>query len=263
MKQLARLQHIFQDCVLHPGEAESTAWISASGRAAPEIQLFTYKHAYAARLREVLANDYPATLMALGDKLFDRLADDYIREYPSHYFSLRDFGSQLPGFVSDPTHEQTRYRDMPWLFELTLFEWTLGEAFDAADGPMLGEQALAAVAPEDWPSLRFIVHPSVQRLDLEWNVPEIWRALTGDPPTQVIAGREAAGPWLIWREQLITRFRSMPRDEQQALDTIRDGKHFDALCEVLATQMDEADVPLRAAALLKGWIAQDLISAIQ
>ena len=64
MKQLAKLQHTFQDCVLHPGKPASTAWVSASGRAAPGIQLSIYTHAYAARLKEVLAHDYPATLMA-------------------------------------------------------------------------------------------------------------------------------------------------------------------------------------------------------
>jgi len=58
MKNLAELQHTFQDCVLNSGNALSTAWVSASGRASPEIQLSIYTHAYSARLTEVLVNDY-------------------------------------------------------------------------------------------------------------------------------------------------------------------------------------------------------------
>jgi len=263
MKRLARLQHIFQDCVLQPGQPESRAWISASGHAAPEARLSVYVHAYRARLKEVLASDYPATMVALGDDRFDRLAEDYIRAHPSHYFSLRDFGCRLPGFVGELIQQDRRYQDMHWLSELTLFEWTLGQAFDAADSIPVTAQELAAIPPGDWPALRFGLHPSVHRLDLEWNVPELWRALTGSQPEQVTANRDTASPWLVWREQLITRFRSMQPDEQRALDTLGAGGSFNEVCAVLATLMAEDEVPHRAADLLKGWTAQGLLGTVQ
>ena len=82
MTPLAKLQHRFQDSVLDPDKSASTCWISASGRAAPDIQLSIYSHAYRARLREVLANDYPATQMAIGDDQFNVLVADYINAHP-------------------------------------------------------------------------------------------------------------------------------------------------------------------------------------
>lgn len=265
MKQLARLQHTFQDRVLHPGQPESTAWISATGRAAPELQLSVYVQAYRARLKEVLTHDYPATLAALGDEHFNRLADDYLGAHPSHYFSLRDFGCHLPAFASEVIQKDTGYQDMRWLAELTLFEWTLGQAFDAADATLVTAQAMAAISPGDWPALRFTLHPSVHRLDLEWNTPELWRALTASRTAQVTvtARRDTASPWLVWREQLVTRFRSMHRDEQRALDTLCTGGCFNEVCDVLATLIPEEAVPLRAASLLKSWIAQGLLSTVQ
>lgn len=263
MKQLAKLQHTFQACVLLPDKPASTAWISASGRAAPETQLSIYSYAYRARLKEVLANDFPAMLMGIGDDHFGRLADDYIRAHPSLYFSLRDFGRHLPGFVSDLIQQDERYQDRHWLHELALFEWTLGQAFDAADVAIFTEQDMAAIPPEAWPELKFVIHPSVQRLDLEWNIPEMWQTLADDKPTQVTALREIASPWLVWREQLITRFRSMQTDEQRALDTLCEGASFNDICEVLATLMREDEVPLRAVGLLKAWLAQGLICGIQ
>ncbi len=248
---------------MNPGKARSAAWVSASGRATPEIQLSVYTHAYGARLQEVLANDFPAVLMAIGEDRFARLADDYIRANPSHYFSLRDFGCHLPGFVADLIQQDADYREMPWLHELALFEWTLGQAFDAADAPVFTEQDMAAIPYPAWPELRFIPHPSVHRLNLEWNIPEMWQALTGDPPVQVSAVHDGACPWLIWREQLVTRFRSMQTDEQGALDALRGGGCFGEICEVLAKLLREDEVPLRAASLLKGWIGQGLISGIK
>jgi len=262
MTPLARLQQTFQDCVLDPGKAASTAWISASGRADPDIQISIYYHAYRARLHEVLANDYPAIQMAIGDNHFNALVADYINTHPSHYFNLRDFGQHLPCFMADRVQHDADYLGMYWLVELTEFEWTLGLVFNAANVSLFTEQDMAGIPFEAWPNLRFIVHPSVHRFNFEWNTPEMWLALTADPPTPVIAERNQASSWLVWREQLVTRFRSMPIDEQQALDKVLEGGSFNDVCEELATLMNENDVPLRAAGLLKGWIAQGLISGV-
>lgn len=261
MKQLAKLQHTFQDCVLHPKNPPVTAWVSASGRATPETQLSAYTHAYRARLKEVLANDYPAMLMAIGDDHFNQITDNYIQAYPSHYFSLRDFGRHLPDFVSELIQHKN-YRDMQWLYELALFEWTLGQAFDAANVTIFTEQDMANIPPDAWPELKFCIHPSVHRLDFEWNIPEIWHALTDENPKPVTAIKSTMSPWLIWREQLITRFRSMQADEQLALDKLCAGGSFEEVCEVLATLMNEDEVPLHAASLLKGWIAQGLLISV-
>lgn len=263
MNQLSKLQHRFQDCVLHPGQPDAATWVSASGRADPDTQLSIYSYAYAARLKEVLANDYPAVLMAIGDERFDRLAEDYIQAHPSHYVSLRDFGRHLAGFVSGLIQKEEAWQGMHWLVELALFEWTLGQAFDAADAALFTEQDMATIRPDAWPERTFTLHPSVQRLNLEWNIPEMWQALTADEPAPVDAMRETASAWLIWREQLITRFRSMPTDEQQALDALGKGASFNDICETLTSLMPEGEVPLRAAGLLKGWLAQGLISGIQ
>jgi hypothetical protein len=257
MSTLHNLQYTFQNCVLKPESTASTDWISASGRAAPEIQLSKYSYAYVARLNEVLANDYPAMLVALGDDAFNQLADHYINLHPSHYFSLRDFGCDMPDFVLTHAGENKH-----WLYELSLFEWMLGDTFDATDDVLFTEQDMAVISPERWSELKFKLHSSVQRIDFEWNTVEMWRALTKDEPSEVSAQRESNNAWLIWREQLVTRFRSLQTDEQLALDKLREGGDFNAVCEALAGLMNEEDVPMHAATLLKGWINQGLISGI-
>ena len=73
---------------------------------------------------------------------------------------------------------------------------------------------------------------------------------------------ETTNSWIVWREQLITRFRSLETDEQLALDKIREGENFNDVCETLSTIIDEDKVPMHAATLLKGWITQGLISGI-
>lgn len=259
MNQLSKLQHTFQDCVLESAKPASTAWISAAGRAAPETQLSIYSHAYRARLKEVLASDFSAVLMALGDDHFDQLTDDYIETTPSHYFSLRDFGRRFPDFVLNLVSKNESYLGMQWLYELAIFEWALGQAFDAADTTLFSEQDMAAIAPEAWPELRFNLHPSVQRLDFNWNTVELWHALTGDNPEHIVAEQDHSA-WIIWRHQLTTRFRSLENDELLALNKLLEGGSFNDICETLIQVMDENEIPLRVATLLKSWIAHGLIA---
>ena len=121
---------------------------------------------------------------------------------------------------------------MHWLFELAEFEWTLGQAFDAANANLFTEQDMATIPPKAWPELKFNLHPSVYRLDFEWNTPELWKALTNDSPKHITATQDSSS-WLIWRQQLTTRFRSLQTDEQLALDRVREGSSFDEICESL------------------------------
>jgi hypothetical protein len=257
MSDLKELQQLFQARVLIPQDTAAPAWVSPGGRAQAEIQLSVYCHAYRARLKEVLANDFPAVLMAIGEDNFSERAEGYIHAHPSRYFSLREFGSLLPHFIQYSDAHPVR----PWLYELAHFEWMLCNAFDAADAPVLTEQAMAAIAPGDWPQLHFVTHPSVHRLGFMWNIPEMWKVLTSDTPAEVMAQAcDELSFWLIWRDQLVVRFRSLPGDEQSALDTLCAGGDFDQICAALTTFNTIETVPLRAASLLKTWIGQGLIS---
>lgn len=260
MNQLAKLQNTFQDYVLKPDPAASTTWVSAEGKSAPEKQLSIYSYAYHARLEEVLANDYPAILMAIGEDYFHQLATDYIEAHPSKFFSLRDFGAGFANFIANLIQQQTTWQEMPWLYELAVFEWSLGQAFDAADDNLFTIQDMASIAPEAWPELKFKLHSSVQRQNFEWNIIEMWQALTAEEPVEVSATKDTSSPWLVWRENLSTHFRSMEQDEQVAFDTLVQAGNFTDICGSLANIINEDDVPMHAASLLKGWISQNLIS---
>ena len=259
MNQLAKLQNTFQDYVLKPDEFSSNTWVSAEGKATPETQLSIYSYAYHARLIEVLANDFPAILVAIGDEYFNQLASEYIKTHPSKYFSLRDFGAAFPNFLADIIQQETTWKDMPWLHELAVFEWSLGQAFDAADDNLFTEQDMAIVAPEAWPEFKFKLHSSVQRLDFEWNIIEMWQALTDEIPVEVTAIKDESYPLLVWRENLSTHFRSIETDEQIALDQLIQDGDFTDVCESLASIINEDQVPMHAASLLKGWIVHGLI----
>lgn len=260
MQSLSALQTRFQKQLLNPGNDIGISWVSAAGRASPEYQMSVYANAYLCRLKEVLGNDYPAVCKALGWDRFDGFAIEYIQRYPSHSFTLREYGCHFPHYIDEKVRSDPTCVDLAWLSELARFEWALGRVFDAAESEHIRERDLSSIDADEWPRLRFGFTSALCRLDLEWNVPTLWKALTADPPAQIEPCRDGVhGSWLVWRQDLVTRFRSLDANERLVLDSLLAGASFNDACELLARRMDPGMVPMQAAGLLKGWIQQGLI----
>jgi hypothetical protein len=88
------------------------------GRVSREVGLRIYTHAYGARLREALDNDHDVLGRYLGDDLWETLCSGYIAEHPSRQRSLRDFGNDLPAYLT----RAEAFREHPEVAELARFE---------------------------------------------------------------------------------------------------------------------------------------------
>ena len=251
---LERVQRDFQDYLLR-GAATVEQHVSGTQRVPLATRLAIYGGAYRSRLAEALESNFPALARLLGETDFHRLAADYVRTHDSPFFSIRYYGDGLAQFLA--THED--YVAAPVLAELARWEWAMTTVFDAADAAPLGHEALARLPPQQWARLRFAWHPSVQRLQLTWNVPQLWQALSDDaerPPAMLSA---APVEWLLWRRELNSYFRSLPRTEAAALDAARSGWPFAELCELLCDEIGERDAAATAATLLRSWVDAGLI----
>lgn len=252
MSALAHLQGEFQEYLLR-GAPAVEAQVLGSARVPVATRLGIYAGAYRSRLADALAANYPALAKLLGAADFATLAVDYVRAHDSPFFSIRYYGDQLPAFLA--AHED--YTAAPVLAELARWEWTMTCVFDAADAAPLAHTELASIPPQRWARLRFVWHPSVHRLELAWNVPQLWQALSDDaarPPATL-----QAASWLLWRRELATYFRSLSAAEAAALDAARSGWPFAELCELLCEEVGEAQAAAQAAELLRGWLAAGLI----
>lgn len=236
--------------------------IAASIVDAPPLRvderLGIYRHAYGARLREALDDTYPILHQVLGDEMFEALGEAFVAAQPSVHRSIRWYGRELPAFLED--HEP--YATQPVLAELARLEWTLTEAFDAADAEPLTRDALLTVAPDQWETLRLAFHPSLRRQAFAWNAVAVWQAVsaTDGPPAPEQA--DAPVPWVIWRQDLLNYFRSLSPAEAAALDSAREGATFAELCALLSEHVPEAEVPMTAASFLNGWLAAGLVTEL-
>lgn len=258
MKDLQQLQRNFQHCLLDGDSDAVLPAITPAGRARPDRQLSVYTNAYRSRLQEVLELDYPVLAAALGDAAFEALIAAYIDTHPSQDFSLRSFGARLAAFL----RTQPVYRETPVLAELATFEWTLGQAFDAADDNLVTTEDMAQIAVETWPGLRVEFHSSVHRIDFEWNTPALWHAHKSGTTMPEVLENDTAVPWLIWRRELTVRFRSLEDYEPLLFESAQQGKCFDEICETLSAEIPAEEVPLRAASIMKRWTVDGIVSGI-
>jgi hypothetical protein len=254
---VAKLEHVlerFQAHVLH-GDGAIEQHVRGTERVPVATRLAIYRDAYRARLIEALGTTYPVLAALLGEDDFDELGAAYVQTHDSPFFSIRHYGHELPSFLVT----QPPYAAVPVLSELARWEWTLAEVFDAGDGKPIDADTLAQVPPEGWAHLRFRWHPSLRRLQLAWNVPQIWKAASSgeDQPTPSL--EPAPVEWLLWRREVKTYFRSLSTAEGAALDAARQEASFGELCELLCLHMEEAQAPAQAAAFLRTWLAAGLI----
>ena len=210
-------------------------------------RLRIYADAYRLRLVEVLGNDFPATRDALGEEVFAAFAERYLHAHPSTRPSVRHLASVFADWLESQI-------DAPrGLHELARFEWLQAATFDAFDAPTLDVPDVAALAPDAWPQLRLHLHPAARLLD-SFRLAIVEGAVT-------LADVDSPTRWLLWRDaDGDVHWRQLDDDEADALHAINRDATFGELCERLATRHGD-DAALRAASLLKRWLADGLLAA--
>lgn len=254
---LRNLQQALQRHVV-ANDASIAAEIGRSGPFAPETRLAIYSEAYRLRLTDALAQNYPRLQQWLGAEVFDGIAHDYIRSHPSTRSSVRWFGDRLAELLAG----HPACASQPWIAELARWEWAIASAFDAPDAEPVDERTIAAVAPEQWPAMRFALHGSTQLMLLHTNAAHIFRALGESAVPPGGESHEVPLQWLIWRARLVPRYRAIEADEASALRTVLAAGTFEQVCEALTDWHEATAAPLRAASLLKIWLNDGMLTGI-
>ncbi|MBT8434437.1 MAG: DNA-binding domain-containing protein [Gammaproteobacteria bacterium] len=255
MSHLRDLQLRFQDYLIDGSEDIEQDIISTEDAIA-EHRLGTYYNAYRIRLIDCLAVDYPALEKYLGREAFENMALDYLQHFPSCHASVRWFGENLPAFLGDVY----RGKEAEFLEEMARYEWAQTTVFDAADSVhLLQLEDMATVPVDAWPGLTLKFKPALIWLDLLWNVPLIENAL--DSGTRVPQKQRDDFPrrWMLWRRELKIQWRSLEVHEAWAIEQAANGANFAAICEGLLEWIDEQQVALAAAGLLKQWVGDQLV----
>ena len=249
---LSQLQKRLQQSIVDETDFSDTA--AATGVDAA-TRVGVYVTAYRLRLIDALAANFPRLQRFMGTAAFAALAENYLAKFPSTSVSVRWFGDRLAQFLRD----DDAFATTPWKADLAEWEWEIASSFDASDAPPITPSALA-VTPEEWPQLRFTLHPSVRLLRMQTNAVALFSAISDDaePPVACVLDRPQA--YAIWRQEFDVRFRIQDDDEAHSLAMLGQDATFGAMCNDLCEWHAEDEVPVRAASLLRTWITDGLIA---
>jgi hypothetical protein len=258
MNELLCIQRALQTWLLDPAKkGDLDTVVSETAEVPRATRLHIYADAYRIRVVEALSTDFNALHNYLGDAEFSELVRAYIAAYPPYCFSLRQAGAALVDFL----RTATPYAEHRELHELAEFEWALCHAFDAADADYAGNAHFSEIEPARWPALTLQFIPALRALELRTNAAALWTALNSEQPPPAVAVFSEPEHWIIWRKDLKLLFRRLDRIEKIAFELFRTGVTFADVCEKLAENIAEDEVPHRAAALLQQWLYDGLIAA--
>jgi hypothetical protein len=255
MSRLLKIQEAFQQFLLG-GDSTIDSHVVGTQRVPVETRLGIYGDGYRLRLIETLQKSFPVLAELMGDE-FEALALGYINTHESPFFNIRWYGDQMAEFLA----ADEGYSKAPILAEMARWEWAMAAVFDAADATPIDISAFAGIAPEDWAALQLDWSSAVQVLELEWNVPQLWKAVTEGTDDRPDPALEPAS-YLIWRRELQIFFRPLGTEESAVVAAARNGHSFGELCVLLCEHLEESEATQHAAGFLRGWVESGLLVGV-
>lgn len=173
---LHQVQNLFQ-CYLTEDALEGILpEITDDARLGARKRLGVYFDAYRLRLLDIMKIDFEKTYTLLGDHGFEEAFFGYLKGHPSTHFSVRYFGQHFADFLA----KTAPFSEHPVVSEMATFEWLVSHTLDAADAPVLTQEDLSVVSPQDWPFLTFALHPSVISTCFHYDTPALWQDIDAE-----------------------------------------------------------------------------------
>ena len=216
-------------------------------------RLGIYRHAYRARLMEVMQDIFERTWAYLGDESFEQCAHSYIDLHPPGGRTLQGFGETFPDWLVD------RFPDDADIADVARIDWMLRVAFDGADAKPIAIGDLASLTPDDWSVVTFQFHPTVAFAASTYNAASIWEALDQDLAPPVAVPLDIPTWLLVWRKDYRPHFITVGEIEALAIGKLRDGISFAETCAQLDTQFAGSDVATAIGLALRRWVDDELL----
>jgi hypothetical protein len=215
--------------------------------------LRVYQNNYRAQLVGCLEESFSQTRAWIGGEAFHAAIVTHIDRVPPSSWTLDAYGRDFPATLT------ALYPDDPEVGELAWIDWALGEAFVGPDAPALDAAQATHV---DWDHAVLHFTPTLDHCDIATNAPAIWAALTADEMPPPATTLPQPGAVIAWRDHFTARFRTIDRNELQALLLARSGMGFAEICAALVASLGENAGIACAGACLGQWLGEGLICGI-
>jgi hypothetical protein len=198
MPTLLEMQTAMQASLLHRDSQAVSAMLAAN---VPADRLDIYRNTFVLTLTRAMRLCFPATERLVGGEFFEGAAQIFIGEHPPRAAWLDKYGGEFPNFLRSFPPAIS----LPYLGDVAALEWAVSGALHAEDAAPLNIAELGAIGTEDQARIRFIPHPSIRLLRLNYPADVIWRAVLdadeaalrdvnlGSGPIDILVERRSTG----------------------------------------------------------------------
>ena len=171
MPSLLELQRGFSLATLFGDPAALASLPIVGGRLDGKARIGVYRNNVLGNYRKVLAATFPVVRRLVGGAFFDAAVDHFVRGHPSTRGDVNRYGGDFAMFLA----AYTPARELVYLADVARLEWAIDQANIAADAPLFDLIALAGVAADALPGLRFQVHPAGRLIASPYPILRIWQ----------------------------------------------------------------------------------------
>ncbi len=176
MQQLAERQRGFAAALLDPGLPMPDGLVGPDGEPGPK-RFAVYRNNVVAGLTETLKDAFPAVHRIVGTDFFRAMARAYVLVEPPRSPIMLDYGAGFPDFIRqfDPA------AGLPYLADVARIERAWTEAYHAPEASPIDPGVFMAIAPDQLPSVRLALHPSLRILRSQF--PALTTRTVSRPPS--------------------------------------------------------------------------------
>ncbi len=159
-------------------------------------RLKIYRNNVILSLRDAVGDTFPVVKRLIGDDCFNAAAVSFVRQNPPEHPSLLFYGETFIEFIAT----YPACVELTFLSDVALLEWNYIRAFHAENVTLLENSTLDNIAPESLGNVVFSLHPSVNFMQSQWPVDDIWEENLKEEVATIELDTDAQCNLLIYRK---------------------------------------------------------------
>ncbi len=253
MPSLAESQTIFRRAIAQSGDAATPSMLTAPRGAATRFAIYRRHHRES--LTRHIRGRFPTVEWLLGTPLMMDITVAFVRDTPPSAPCMAEYGFDFAAFLAnEPIGQQ-----LPYLEDVALLDWHLGDVAVAIDLPALKISELALVHPDRLPDLTLSLQPGLRHLESGWPIDDLVRVrLSERAPEQLAFAPESVAIEICGARGRFRLSRLSPPIMRFRATLVQAGTLGDAIQCAL-----EIDAAVDISTVLTALFSEDLVTAIQ
>jgi hypothetical protein len=245
--QLAELQRAFLRRIFDRSRTAVEACVLPGALTAGK-RLEIYRNNVFSNYISALTAVYPVILRLVGEEFFHHAAREFIVDYPSASGDIHHFGREFDRFVADFSGAA----QLPYLPGVAKLEWAVHEVFHAEHHAGLDFAKLQSLAPSDYGSLLFKLHPAVRLIESTYPIRKIWLVNQPDYADELAVDLgEGGDTLLVIRREFEVEIEPMEAGRFALLRALARGEPFAAAVERTMETFPDLEVSASLAACVQ------------